>query len=232
MTALLAALAGAVREAHGWVAGVVAEVAGAPWPAAAALLGVGLVVLAVGARARRPLAAVGGAALGVAASVTLGEPVTRAAGISTATLSGIAATVAGAACGVLPLLFPALAGALPGALGAAAMAPPDQRPLALGLGAAVGAALGLVLARWLAAAVAGCVGALASVIGLAGLLHGLGAGRALSAHPVAVLAASVVLAVAGTAWQLPTAWVAVAGGGSPKGGRAGKAEGEAPEGDG
>jgi hypothetical protein len=46
------------------------------------------------------------------------------------------------------------------------------------------------------------------VVGLAGLLHALGAGRALAAHPVAVLAAAVVLAVAGTAFQLPAAWSA------------------------
>jgi hypothetical protein len=44
------------------------------------------------------------------------------------------------------------------------------------------------------------------VVGLAGLLHVAGAGRALSAHPVAVLAGSVVLAVAGAAFQLPSAW--------------------------
>jgi hypothetical protein len=66
--------------------------------------------------------------------------------------------------------------------------------------------VGFLTARLIAAAFASTVGALAVAIGAAGALAGMPAGRALRDHPVALLAAAVILAVAGAAFQYPRAW--------------------------
>jgi hypothetical protein len=56
------------------------------------------------------------------------------------------------------------------------------------------------------AAVASAAGALAVAVGAAGALRGTVPGRALVAHPFAILAATIILGVAGTAFQLSRAW--------------------------
>jgi hypothetical protein len=73
-------------------------------------------------------------------------------------------------------------------------------------GAALGALLGILAARPVAAAVASGAGAMAVAVGAAGALRGTTPGRALLSHPSAILAAAVVLAVAGTAFQVSRAW--------------------------
>ena len=52
----------------------------------------------------------------------------------------------------------------------------------------------------------GPIGALAVAVGAAGALRTTVPGRALSAHPTAILAAVAILTVAGTAFQLSRAW--------------------------
>jgi hypothetical protein len=197
---------GWLADASAWTSGVAAEVASAPWAVAALLVAVGLDTLGLGARARRPLAAVGTGLLAAGAAAALSGPLVAATGLEARTLGGLAALAGAVAGAAVPPAFPALAGALPGALGAAAISPEGQRLLALGLGAAAGAVFGLLLARLVAAAVASAVGALVVALGIAGAIASLGVGRALVAHPAALLGLAAVLAVAGVAWQLPTAW--------------------------
>jgi hypothetical protein len=214
-------------DALAWTSGVAAEAASAHPGVPALLVAVGLVTLALGARARRPLAALGAGLLAAAsaglASGTL-EPLT---GLEPRTLGGLAA-LAGAAAGVaLPAAFPALAGALPGALAGAGLAPEPQRLLAVGVGALAGAVLGLLLARPVAAVAAAALGAGVLALGVAGGAAALGAGRALVTHPAALLGLAGILAVAGFAWQLPTAWSPPARPSRPPGEADRAADGEA-----
>jgi hypothetical protein len=199
---------GLAGEAVRWVGGVAGEVVRAPWLAAVAMVAVGVVTLALGARLRRPIATLGGALVGVGAALAFSEAVASPLGLSPASAAGVAAAVLGAACFAFPPLFPAVAGALPGALAARGIAPADQQALALGLGAAVGAAVGAVLARLVVAAVASAIGAMVLALGVAGLLAHAGAGEMLLSHPVALVGLAAVLAVAGVAFQLPRAWPA------------------------
>jgi len=206
MSVTLPDLAGAARDLLGWTGALAAEVSSAPWPVGALLFALGLVELAAGARLRRPVAVVGAAAVGSLAASVFREALGALTGLSEGALRGVAAAAAGGLCAAFPPLFPAAAGALPGALLAAALAPEPQRPLALGLGAAAGAACGLVAARPVAALVAASIGAWAASLGVAGLLRHAGARPRMDAHPAAVLAVAIVLAVAGFAFQLPSAW--------------------------
>jgi hypothetical protein len=73
-------------------------------------------------------------------------------------------------------------------------------------GAVLGALLGVLAARPVAAAVASGVGALAVAVGAEGALRETSPGRALLSHPSAILAVAIILAVAGTAFQLSRAW--------------------------
>ncbi|HTP53025.1 MAG TPA: hypothetical protein VMK42_20210 [Anaeromyxobacteraceae bacterium] len=223
MSAFLADLAGAVEATMGWTATLSAEVARAPWPVPAGLLALGLVELLAGARLRRPVAAVGGAAVGALAAASFREPLGHLVGLSPQALGGVAAALLGGACGAFPPVFPFAAGALPGALAAAALAPESQGPVARAVGALVGGVAGLLLARLVAASVAAALGALAVSLGLAGALARAGIGG-FSRHPAAVLAAAAVLAVVGIAFQLPDAWRAAA----PRAGEAREAAGGEP----
>jgi hypothetical protein len=206
MSGALDVAGSAVHEAGRWAAGVAGEVGAAPWPVAAAVVLAGLGVLLFGARPRRPVAALGAAGVAAAASAALGAPLGQALGLAPSTLAVTAAAVAGAVAALLPQVFPALAGALPGALLAGLFAPPERRLEVLAVGAALGAVAGFLLARLVAAAVAATVGALAVALGATGALRPTGVGRALLDHPVAILAAAVILSVAGAAFQFPRSW--------------------------
>ena len=229
MSGALDGLGGAVHEAGRWAGGVAREIGSAPWPVPAAVVLAGLAVLLFGARPRRPVAALGAAGVAAAAAGWLGAPIAASTGLSLSTLAVTFAALAGAVAALVPPVFPALAGALPGALLAGLFAPADRFLEVLLVGAALGAVAGFLLARLVASAVAASVGALAVALGAAGALPATSPGRALLAHPVAILAIAVVLAVAGAAFQLSRAW----GRGAP--GSAGKREpprrpsGEAPE---
>jgi hypothetical protein len=206
MSGALDALGGAVQGAGSWVAGVAAEVETSPWPIQVAVVAAGLVALLFGARARRPVAALGAAGVAGAASTWLGAPLGSALGLSPSTLAVSSAAAAGALAALLPPIFPALAGALPGALLADLFAPAERRLEVLAIGAVLGAVAGFLAARLIASMVASAAGALAVAVGAAGALRSTGVGRALHDHPVAVLAAAVILAVAGAAFQFPRAW--------------------------
>jgi predicted membrane protein len=206
MSGALDGLGSAVHEAGRWAAGVAGEVGAAPWPVAAAVVLAGLGILLFGARPRRPVAALGAAGVAAAAAAALGAPLGEALGLTPSMLAVISAAVAGAVAALLPQVFPALAGALPGALLAGLFAPPGRRLEVLAVGAALGAVVGFLLARLVASAVAATVGALAVALGGTGALRPTAVGRALLDHPVAILAAAVILAVAGAAFQFPRAW--------------------------
>jgi len=206
MTAPPDLLAGALRDAGYWAAGVAREIgAGSPLLGGAVVLA-GLVVLLFGARARRPIAVVGAAGVAAVGVRLLGREAGEALGLSPAALPAAAAAVAGASAAIVPQLFPVLAGALPGALLGELLAPEGRRLEMLAGGAALGAVVGFFATRLVASAAASLAGALAISIGAAGALRATLPGRALLAHPTALLAATIVLAAAGTAFQLPRAW--------------------------
>jgi hypothetical protein len=199
-------LAGSLRDAGHWAAGVAREIgAGSPLLGGAVVLA-GLVVLLFGARARRPVAVVGAAGVAAVAVRILGREGAEVVGLSPAALSAVAAAVAGASAAIVPQVFPVLAGALPGALLGELVAPAGRRLEVVAGAAALGAVLGFFAARLVASTVASLAGALAVSIGAAGALRATLPGRALLAHPTALLAAAIVLAAAGTAFQLPRAW--------------------------
>ncbi len=197
---------GALRDAGGWVSGVAGELHRSPWPVSAAVVAAGLLVLLAGARARRPVAVVGAAGVAALSAQWLVARAGIVPSIPGTTLAAIAAAVCGALSVVVPQVFPVLAGAVPAALLADLLAPTDQRLAAVAAGALVGGLAGVLAARPVAAVAASGVGALALAVGAAGALRETGPGRALVAHPTAILAAVAILTVAGTAFQLSRAW--------------------------
>jgi hypothetical protein len=195
-----------LRDAGGWAAGVASELGRAPWPVSAGVVAAGLAVMLFGARARRPVAVAGAAGVAAVAAQWMGTRAGASLGIPPSTLAVVSAALAGALAALVPQVFPAMAGALPGALLAEIFAPADRKLEVLAAGALVGGFLGVVAARAVAAAVASGAGALAVVVGAGGALRGTVPGRALLAHPSAMLAAVTILAVAGTAFQYSRAW--------------------------
>ena len=229
MKSALDAFGGAVHDAGSWAVGVSGAVGAASWPIPAAVVLAGLVALLFGARARRPVAALGAAGAAAAAASWLGAPVGSALGLSPSMLAAWSAAVAGALAALLPPVFPALAGALPGALLAGLLAPADRRLEVLAVGAVLGAVAGFLAARLIASLVASAVGAMAVTLGAAGALGATNVGRALHDHPVAILAVAVILAVAGTGFQYPNAWGRRAAGPARKRDASRRAAPDAPE---
>jgi len=166
----------------------------------------GLAVMLFGARARRPVAVAGAAGVAAVAAQWMGTRAGASLGMPPSTLAAVAAAVTGAVAALVPHVFPALAGAFPGALLAELFAPADRKLEVLAAGAILGGVLGVLAARPVAAVVASGAGALAVAVGAAGALRGTAPGRALLAHPSAMLAAAAILAVAGTAFQYSRAW--------------------------
>ena len=202
----LDAFGSAAHDAGSWAAGVAGAVGAASWFIQAAVVLAGLVALLFGARARRPVAALGAAGVAAAAASWLGAPLGSALGLSSSMLAVSSAALAGALAALLPPIFPVLAGALPGALLADLLAPTDRRLEVLAIGALLGAVVGFLAARLVASLIASAVGAMAVAVGATGALLATTAGRAVHDHPVAILAIALILAVAGAAFQYPNAW--------------------------
>lgn len=177
-----------------------------PSIAALALALGGTVVLLFGSRVRRPLAAVGGAAVGFLAIAVAPSWVANNVGISSGTLMALTASALAVLGVVFPSVFLVAAGALPGAFVGATF------PIhgSIWLGTAVGAILtgiaALFAARWVAAGAAALLGA--CLISAALLVTGNSwtVVRLLSDRPFVILAFTIVLAVAGAAFQLRDAW--------------------------
>lgn len=177
-----------------------------PWPAVVALLAAGAVTLAAGARARRPLAAVGGAMVGAAAGAALSVLLAGRTGIPPLAMTAVAAAAGALAGALFPPAFIFGAGALPGAL--VGLAFPVQGHPAVGAlaGIALGGTAAVLLARWVAAIAAAGLGA---ALVAAGLFAGFGRSeplRSLATHPLALAAVLAVLTVAGAAFQHASAW--------------------------
>jgi hypothetical protein len=200
------AVEASLRDAGRWVSGVAEELGRSPWPVPFAVVVAGLVVLLFGARARRPVAVAGAAGAAALAAQWLATRPGLTPPIPVSTLTAVAAAVCGALAVVVPQIFPALVGALPGALLAELLVPPDRRLEGIAAGALLGALLGFAGSRLVASAVASGLGAVAVAVGAMGALRGTASGRVLQAHPTATLAAALILAIAGTAFQFSRAW--------------------------
>jgi hypothetical protein len=177
-----------------------------PWPGAVALLAVGAVMLAVGARARRPLAVVGGAIVGAAAGAAVSALLGGRLGVPPLAATAVLAAAGALAGGFFPPAFIFGAGALPGALVGLAFPAQGHAEVGALAGIAFGGTAAVLLARWVAAIAAAGIGA---TLLAAGLFAGFGRSeplRALAAHPLALAGILAVLTVAGAAFQHASAW--------------------------
>jgi hypothetical protein len=160
----------------------------------------GLVLLTGGRRLRRPVAALGGAAVGALGAMALGPVLPEL--LSASGWAWLGAGLCGAASAAAPLLFPALAGCLVGGVLGARVPVGGLRWVGAAVAAAVGAALLSVGARSATALLAALAGGLAVGLGLVTL----GGERALAvqvaARPLVLLGVALVLAVGGTVFQL------------------------------
>lgn len=197
-----AGLAGRWEAALAGLARVAEAARGLGWPAALSLGVAGLFLAVLADRFRRISGAAGAAVAGALCGLVLRGPMQGWLYLEAWAAAGAGAVLAAAAAFLAPAVFPAVAGALAGGL-AGSLAPVGG-DFAWGalVGAAVGAGLSLVFARGLAAFHASFLGGLAlAVAAVAG-----GAGRPwaadLAAAPVALVALGLVVAVAGTAFQL------------------------------
>jgi hypothetical protein len=184
-----------------------ARLGAVPLWALGALLALGLLALVAGARWRRPLALVGGACVGSLGGVG----VAGLLGLSGMLLPAIGAAALGGAALALPPLFPFAALALPGAFLGAGAGLAGGRWLGALIGSFLLGGLGLLGARFVAAATAGLAGAGlvgAAILGAANRLPPL---EPLSRRPVLLAGLLTVLAVAGTAFQVGSAWSATGG---------------------
>jgi hypothetical protein len=205
--AFLASAAARLDEALGGLSRLASLASGLPLPTAGALAVAGVLLLVVGARSRRVIGAVGGAAVGaLAALAAAGWVQARWPELPRPALAAGGAAALGVLGGLWPPLFVFAAGALPGAVLGVAV-PVAERPLVgLAVGAAALGGLALVAAELTAVAVAAGLGA-----GLVGgaLLAAAGPRpevSALAARPFLLLAWLAVVGAAGGALQLGSAW--------------------------
>ncbi len=202
--ALLGPLASALRE----LPSTAARLRGLPWPAAWALGVCGSAVLLAGARMRRPLAVVGGAALGWMAAAAAPSWISTNAGVSRGALGAAAGALLAVGGGLFPPLFVFAAGALPGGILGASLPIRDSPELGAAAGAAVAGVAAVLLAQWVAAAAAAVIGAVMLSAALLAAGDSWPALRVLSVRPFVTVALAAVLSVAGAAFQLRSAWPA------------------------
>lgn len=176
-----------------------------PWPAAAALLGLGLLGLVLGARHRRSVAAVGGLVAGAIAGLTLAGPALRSASLSPTASALLCGAAVAALSFAVPWVFPFTLGAVIGApLGA--MLPVGMPALGPVLGAvAVGGVL-VIGSKLVAASAAGLLGGAMVVAGAIAISRGVPVLTPLAAHPMVAVGVALVLGVAGAAAQVEGAW--------------------------
>ena len=197
---------GPFASAHRELPSLASRLRELPWLAVAALAVAGVVALIAGARFRRPLAVAGGAALGWLAVTAAPSWVATNVGVSRQTLSVAALTLLAAGGGLFPPIFIFAAGALPGALAGSSL-PIDGSPeLGAAAGAAAAGIAALFLARWVAAVTAAALGAALLSAALLAAGDSRPALRVLATHPSTALALVAVLTIAGTAFQLRSAW--------------------------
>ncbi|HYD43431.1 MAG TPA: hypothetical protein VEB43_21545 [Anaeromyxobacter sp.] len=164
------------------------------------LVGCGAVLLAAADRLRRPVALLGGAAVGALAAHAARGILPGA--LSPAGWAWVAAILCGGGAALAPPAFPALAGALAGGLLGAHVPVAGKPALGAFIAAAVGAAFLSVGARSVAAVLASVAGGLAVGVGLVVLAGGREIGVELATSPFVLLGIAVVLGIAGAAFQL------------------------------
>ncbi len=165
------------------------------------LAALGALALLFGARRRRPVAAIGGAAMGWLAALA------AAGALQLSSNWGPwGAAVLGTAALALPSAFPFAAGGLLGALAGALLPVPGQGPLAASIGLFLLGGFGVLAARPIAALAAGTAGAAVLAAAAAGASRHLPWLAPLAERPTLLWALFVVLAVTGTAFQARDAW--------------------------
>jgi hypothetical protein len=183
--------------------------------AGAAAVVLGLVLLVVVGRWRRPIAGVGGTLLGALAALALERLVATRLGLPLPLSAALLAVAGGVGAFLFPVAFPFAAGALPGAL-LGAHAPLAGRAI---FGAAVGGAIGglvaLLFARPVAIGFVSIAGGLLVALGTVGLFAESAFAADAIAHPFAIVALALVAGIAGAAYQLERREPAAGLSGSP-----------------
>jgi hypothetical protein len=169
---------------------------------AAAAAVVGLVALTVAGRFPRGLAFAGGAVLGALAAVGLRAPLATHVGASLAVAAPLLAVVTAAACALTPRAFPVAIGAVPGLLLGLQVPLAGRAEIGGAVGALVLGAVALLFARPVAIGFACALGGLLAATAAVALGGARPLARDLVAHPLAILAFALVLAIAGAAYQL------------------------------
>jgi hypothetical protein len=177
-----------------------------PWPGALLLVAAGLWLLAAGARNRRVIAALGGAAAGAVWALAFRGSLSARLGFPAPTLAGIGAGLAAIVSALFPPAFPLLAGALPGAIVGARVPLGGSATAGVAGGALVGGVIAAVFAELVAAWTAASLGAAAVLGATLSLWSRRPWTGELVAHPFALVAIGAVMAVAGAAFQLGSAW--------------------------
>jgi hypothetical protein len=182
------------------LASAVARVRGTGLVAGGALAVLGLVLLVAADRLRRPVAFLGGAAVGWIAAQLLLERLPTT--ISEAAWGGLLAAACGAGCAAAPVLFPALVGALAGAVLGAHVPVGGKTAMGATVAGAVGAALLAVGARSAAVILAAVAGGCALGAGLLAMAGGRELAVELAARPFVLLGFALWVGVAGASFQL------------------------------
>jgi hypothetical protein len=182
------------------LAQLVARLRGMGVLAGIGLVVVGVALLAASDRLRRPVAFLGGGAVGALAVMAARAMVPGA--LESAAWGWAVAAACAVVSAAAPAAFPALTGALVGAL-MGLHVPVAGKPLLGGLlAAAVGAALLAMSARGVAAILASLAGGLALGIGLVTLAGGREIAAELASRPLILLGFAIVTGIAGAAFQL------------------------------
>lgn len=205
MTGVLAVAEGVSGRIADAVAGLGAAADAArahgPWTGALAVL-VGVAALALAGRSRAGLAVIGGAALGAVAALAARGWIAAHVGLSRGWAAALAAAIGAAAGGAWPGAFPLLAGAIPGAILGAGVPLSGRAYVGAAAGAVVGGVVGLAAGRAAATALACLAGGALVAVGGVALLGARPIAGELVAHPFALAAVAIVLAIAGAAYQL------------------------------
>lgn len=205
-----------LAEAHGRAAALRALPAWAP----GLLLAAGLFVLLAGARWRQPVSAAGGAAAGALAGVAAAGLL----GLSPSLCAPLGAALLGGGALLAPALFPFAVGAIPGAFLGARHDLVGHPAGGAALGVLLLGGLAILAARPLAALLAGLAGAALLGAGLLGLDRHWTPLAEITGRPIVLAAVLLVLAVAGAAAQVGSAW---GSGGRKRAGRAERPSGDA-----
>jgi hypothetical protein len=171
-----------------------------PWGGALVAVA-GIAGLTMGARHPRVLGVWGGAVAGGLAAAALHGPIQAYLGVSPSLVAWAGGVAGAAVCGIFPGAFPLVAGALPAGVLGVQVPLAGQPAFGAAAGALAGAIAGVSAARLVTAAFASFVAGAVAVLGASTALVSQPLAREIAARPFALAGLTLVLGIAGTAFQ-------------------------------